>query len=130
MTLQVLKQKQHPQLFGKFGDSAVIFPTLIYIAFITTGHFLSLGGIRLDGAISPLNELEGCWSSGIVSGNVEMQRQIGYVPKDFCRDRRPPNVMITKCFIISITRNLPSSCFSQRVKPSRLVHLLLFCEAC
>lgn len=64
MTLQVLKQKQHPQLFGKFGDSPVIFPTLIYIAFITTGHFLSLGGIRLDGAISPLNELEGCWSSG------------------------------------------------------------------
>lgn len=59
MTLQVLKQKQHPQLFGKFGDSPVIFPTLIYIAFITTGHFLSLGGIRLDGAISPLNELKG-----------------------------------------------------------------------
>lgn len=42
--------------FGDFGENTVISPTLIYIVFITLGHFLTLGGIRLDGAISPLEE--------------------------------------------------------------------------
>lgn len=40
--------------FGECGDNPVIFPTLTYRAFITTGHFLTPRGIRLDGAISPL----------------------------------------------------------------------------
>lgn len=40
--------------FGEFGDNPVIFPTLTCRVFITTGHFLTPGGIRLDGAISLL----------------------------------------------------------------------------
>jgi len=52
--------------FGEFGENPVIFPTLTYAVFITTGHFLTLGGIRLDGAISPLDGLGGWYSSGMV----------------------------------------------------------------
>lgn len=34
--------------FGDFGENPVIFPTLSYTAFITTDHFLTPSGIRLD----------------------------------------------------------------------------------
>lgn len=56
--------KHNMQLLANLNP--VISPTLTYTVVITTSHFLTLSGIRLDGAFSPLGELKGWYSFGMV----------------------------------------------------------------